>query len=465
MTKFCWLTLWVWLLVILLLAGCTTDAATRNTQVNSPLPRAVEPVRFPTPTPAQTFPPAPTAASSMAEPPTPLAPPTPTPVEAPVPTIDVIAASQVTYIVVAGDTLFAIAARFDSTVDTIRTTNRLDSDLILPGQALKIPVEESEVILSEAMVLPAPELIDRVDESAVDATPYRFAVLGGDLDAAYPAMLERERFTLHYDPATPPAIAPVDLAGLVTQILAHHEQRFGVVLAGRFDIYAAGSLFAAPDQALRGYSFSRDRHFQIVVDNGMESAMQRYIVAHELTHLYAWNTFGAPSSVMLSEGLAVYAGLSFAGEGALLSLREFCAAYAQAGALPQVSAELAYQGHLRNLENYYAAGCFVQFLIGRYGVEALARLYPTSDYHGIYDSSLADLEGEWMAESAASPVSASFSPYDFVAAVDETKATYLNLLADFAGGSEQVAAYRQIDMQWAAILAGQLPHSASKATE
>lgn len=44
-----------------------------------------------------------------------------------------------TYTVKAGDSLSAIAKRFQTTVDAIRTTNRLSSDTIYIGQTLKIP--------------------------------------------------------------------------------------------------------------------------------------------------------------------------------------------------------------------------------------------------------------------------------------------------------------------------------------
>jgi hypothetical protein len=287
-------------------------------------------------------------------------------------------------------------------------------------------------------------------------TPYRFATLNGDLLADYPAALPGERFTLHYDPAAPPAIVADALAALISQTLTHHEQLLGVTLAGHFDVYAAGALFAAPDQALRGHSFSRLRYFQVVVDNNITNAVQRYIVAHELTHLFAWNTFGVPSSVMLSEGLAVYAGLHFVGDE-LLALHDFCAAYAQAGALSRVATDLAYQGHIRNLEHYYAAGCFVQFLLEQYGVAAFARLYPTGDYVGIYGRSLAELEAEWLVATTAHTLPASLDPMALTTAVAETKRAYLDLLVNFDGRPEQVAAYRWLDAQWGAVLAGQFP--------
>jgi len=287
-------------------------------------------------------------------------------------------------------------------------------------------------------------------------TPYRLAALNSDLLTAFPATVAGERFTLHYDPTSPPAIAPAELAALVAQVLAHHEQLLDVALGGQFDVYAAGTLFAAPDQALRGHSFSRHRYFQVVVDNDIASAAQRYIVAHELTHLFAWNTFGVPSSVLLSEGLAVYAGLDFVGDE-LLPLHDFCAAYSQADALPHVSDDLAYLGHIRNLEHYYAAGCFVQFLIERYGVTAFAQLYPTGDYVNVYGQSLAALEAEWLAETATRPLATPLDPTALVAAVTETKRAYLDLLVNFDGRPEQVDAYRRLDAQWVAVLAGQLP--------
>jgi LysM repeat protein len=69
----------------------------------------------------------PSASASIA--PTPTPGPTPTPAPTPV-----------TYIVQAGDTLNAIAARFGTTAQAIRDANGLTSDIIQVGQILIIPI-------------------------------------------------------------------------------------------------------------------------------------------------------------------------------------------------------------------------------------------------------------------------------------------------------------------------------------
>lgn len=69
----------------------------------------------------------PSASGSIA--PTPSPAPTPTPAPTPV-----------TYIVQAGDTLNAIAARFSTTAQAIRDANGLTSDIIQVGQVLIIPI-------------------------------------------------------------------------------------------------------------------------------------------------------------------------------------------------------------------------------------------------------------------------------------------------------------------------------------
>ncbi|MBK8051022.1 MAG: hypothetical protein IPK16_30370 [Anaerolineales bacterium] len=123
------------------------------------------------------------------------------------------------------------------------------------------------------------------------------------------------------------------------------------------------------------------------------------------------NVYGAAVSVMLSEGVAVYAGMELIADSSHMPIRTFCSAFHQAGALPRISQSLDYLGHIRNLENYYAAGCFVKFLIERYGAPTFGQLYPTADFVTVYGKSVEALEAEWIADLEANPVALDFAPW------------------------------------------------------
>lgn len=66
---------------------------------------------------------------------------------------------DITYVVQAGDNLFLIAARFNSTVDSIRAKNKLKSDNITVGQTLIIAVNIATPVPTKAPTsTPAPNL-------------------------------------------------------------------------------------------------------------------------------------------------------------------------------------------------------------------------------------------------------------------------------------------------------------------
>ena len=278
--------------------------------------------------------------------------------------------------------------------------------------------------------------------------------LEGDLAAAYPLVLETQRFRLHYMPGSVTATQPDAAVALVQMALDHLESSFGPSLAGGFDVYAAGSLFAPPDQALRGRSFSTLRRLFFLQDGSSVDWDRQYIVAHELTHLYLWNAIGAPSSVMLSEGAAVYAGAKLVNGKGPMPLQHVCLAYARAGALPDIADDLSYRGHIRDMENYYAAGCFVQYLIETYGVGAFVRIYPTSDYMGIYGKPLAALADEWQQQLAASTDPLPFEPSVFVETAAHVKNGYSDLFAAFGYTPAEHARYAQLDAARTALLEG-----------
>ncbi len=232
---------------------------------------------------------------------------------------------------------------------------------------------------------------------------------------------------------------------MIIQGLTHIEKTLDAHLEAHFDVYAAGSLFAPPDQALRGCSFSAARRFFFLHDGTGNLADQQYIVTHELTHLFTWNVFGRPASAMLSEGVAVYTGMSLIADSDHIPLEVSCKAYRQAGVLPSVLTDMSFQGHIRDLENYYTAGCFAQYLIETYGQEKFGQVYPTGDYLNVYDKSLVSLEAEWIAYLDNSPIPVPFDPGTLSDGIGSVRSAYDELFTDFVGTPAEMMAYRELD--------------------
>ena len=280
-------------------------------------------------------------------------------------------------------------------------------------------------------------------------------MLEGDLASAYPNVYKADRFSVHYAPDTRPADEIEAVQAMVGDGLAHIEDRLQATLDGEFDVYVAGSLFEQPDTALRGRSFSTARRYHFLHDGTGNAADQHYIATHELTHLFSWNVFGKPVSAMLSEGVAVYTGMTKIADADHMPIKTFCAAYHQADALPLVSSNLRYDGHIKDLQNYYAAGCFVQYLIETYGPEKFGELYSTGYYSSIYGKSLANLEAAWIADIEYANVEIPFDPADLIAAVDAVSASYDTLFDTFSGTPAEMSAYAALDVARIALLEGE----------
>ena len=348
-------------------------------------------------------------------------------------------AGGMTYLVAAGDTLQSIAAAQGIEPGALRAANYMAGDAILPGQQLRIPLP------GETPVLPA----------------YQFSLLEGDLAAAYPLSWDSGDFTLHYAADSFTAIDPQAVSNLVANALANDTYIFQATLPYHFDVYTAGSVFAPPNRALRGRSFSSSLRYHFLHDGTGSATDQQYIAAHELTHLYTWNVFGVPVSVMLSEGAATYAGMRMVADSAHLPLDTFCAAYLQADALPYISTALGYNGHNIDLENYYAAGCFVGYLIEVYGPASFGALYPTGDYAGVYGQSLVGLEADWRAYTATLSIPSWLDANALVAQVSAVTSAYENFFPYFSGSAVQMEAYYHLDQARLALLEARLSDSAA----
>jgi LysM repeat protein len=362
----------------------------------------------------------------------------PGPLPTPTPYIE---AGNIIHTVSSGETLIGIAEHYSVTVEAIQESNELDSEIIQPGWTLRIPAEEA--------ALPPP-----VATAAATDHPWQPSILEGDLAEAYPLTIDAGRFMLHYQPDTPAAGEPDYITEIVETALGHIEDTWRVTLEKPFDVYIAGSLFAPDDTALRGRSFSSQRRNFYLYDGTGTLEERRYMITHELTHLVLWNTLGRPSSVTLHEGAAVYSGIEAMNAAEFMPLDHFCAAYHQTGDLPSLSGSRAYLGHIRDLDLYFAAGCFASYLIDEYGLDSFKQLFASGDYPGIYGQTQSQLETEWIETLNALSDDLTFAPGDLVDSVEQVVDAYDRLFADFDGTATEMAAYREIDQARIAMLQG-----------
>lgn len=405
------------------------------------------------------------------------------------------------YVVKEGDTLSSIALEFGVSVDVLQAANGLSSDLIFPEQQLLVPT--SQLALTSPVTLPTDSVAVSVTSNqyrvtntdtlesiaaghgldlrdlryanrivgdtlipgqfitvpadlSVSLPPWSFSIINGDLSHAYPLALDGERFTLHYQPGMFPAQDPSAIAQLEQSGLDFLESFTGLRLESRYDVYVAGSNFEPPNRALRGITVSAYLKTFFLHDGTGNVDDQRYITTHELTHLFLWNTIGSPASPMLSEGVAVYTGMEMIQNSKHMPIETFCAAYLQAGALPSVSGTLSLAGHIFDLQNYYAAGCFVKYLVDTYGLDSFELVYHSGDYIGVYGKSLSSLESEWRVYLAAVLVPAELDPAELVSAVSDLASNYRIFFSGFTGNPRQLDAYRELDKARIALLQGDL---------
>ena len=434
----------------------------------------------------------PTPAQPSATSPIPVASATPTTIPEPTATAT-ISVTPLVYIVRPGDTLSGIASAFGVSVDALKAANALTTDIIFADQVLVIPggvvtvnppvnnasdalryqVTDSDTLagiaaaqgVSEADLRTANGMIGdalfagqfiSIPQGAAAVVPWRFSSLSGELQQAYPLTAESERFVLHYQPQTFPAQDPEALVRLESESLAYLESLTGTQLPVKYDVYVAGTVFEAPNRALRGITYSSFQKTFFLHDGTGNAADQRYIVTHELTHLFFWNTLGSPASTMLSEGTAVYTGMEFIRDAGHMPIESFCALYLQAGVLPGISGSLSYTGHILDLENYYAAGCFVKYLVDTYGIEPLKAVYHSGNYTGVYGKGLPALEQEWRTHLRTLPALEGLDPTEYIRAVRMVESAYASFFARFGGSPRQLEAYRVLDQARIALLEGDL---------
>jgi hypothetical protein len=351
-----------------------------------------------------------------------------TPTESPSPTAYFLTATpdsdgNIYHIVGASDTLHTISKLYGISDEELRTMNWMHGNAVFPGQKL---------------------LMVRGKNWQPQHPGY--AVQKGEMLSAYPLSVEQGRFTFHYMPQTYPAVDPAAVAKLFENGLINDERLFGRRLNSHFDVFGTGLFYEIPNQYLRGHSYSKDLYIAFLHDGSGDAVDQQYLAAHEMTHLYMWNTFGQPMSFLLSEGAAVYAGKSLIASSDTIQLEQFCKAYEMSGKLPKISDEdLSYKGQNYDLENYYAAGCFVKYLIEIYGVEKLGTVYASDQYIDVYGKSLQDLEIEWHTALHNLNIPVPFDPQELIDLNAQLKAGYLRFFADIFTRPDMIRPYMLLD--------------------
>jgi len=347
------------------------------------------------------------------------------------------------HVVSRGETLISIAARYQVTVDELKTLNGLTSDTIFSGQQILIPASG----VRPPTPTPTP-------------TPWAAAVISGELDAIYSLTSIKGHFTLHIAPDTRAADPDetAQVADLVEKALVDSQQAIGRQISGRFEVYVSDTLFGAPFTHLPGFSEPDDNRLFILYDGSGAPAERQYFITHALTPLIAAQTLGEGAAPLLVEGLAVYAGgqaLAATG-GQYLTLEQLCLAYAQANQMPRVSRELTFEGHLGHADQYLAAGCFVGYLIETQGAATFGQVYTGGDYRAVYGRTLNQLESEWMASLNEAQVELPFDPAELVRIAAEIDDAYRRLWPEFEGAPAQLAVYGRLDRARLALLQGRL---------
>jgi LysM repeat protein len=377
------------------------------------------------------------------------------------------------HVVEQGETLTIIANRYGVPPDVIQAANYLsDANAIITGQRLRIPLTappESAAQLTPAATaistLTAP--VTPVDTSDIPRRIVRSqwprSLLEGDLDANYPLTYTDERFTIHYQPGTYADQNLDETVGIVREALSIIEARLDVSLPGTFDVYIAGTLFAAPNAHLHGLSRSAERKVFVLHDGSGTPVDNRYFFLHEMAHMVAWNTWGSPSSTMLSEGVATYAGQAVLEDGGYLPYTQLCTASYSAGLIPSMAAIerdwQAFMGHIRHPINYFGSACFVGYLVETYGLEALGRLYHTSDYTGTYGVPLTELDAAWQAALAAEQADLRIAPADLAAYTEEVGTAFEFVLNNYNGTDVMYNAYAAVDQARVALWQGNYPEA------
>ena len=377
----------------------------------------------------------------------------------PTPTVRPTAAQGIiTYTIQPNDTLGAIAERFNVTSKSIQALNGIvDPDFIHVGEVLTITLgaaEDSPRATVMATAVATQTAATTVTPRPALARQYAFAPLEGRFEPAYPLTADAGDTVIRYQQDSYVSDHLSTITAFVETARASISRMMGVTYTKPMNVYLSDRLFEPPDMALHGHSYADGYRVMALYNGSYALPEQNYTLAHEMTHLIAWYTYGTPSSAMVSEGLAVYMGSQLA-DRSILPIQSICLAYSRAGLLPSVSSSnLQFLGHLLYFDTYYASGCFVQYLAATYGMDSIAKVYHSGQYASVFGKNLAALEKEWQASLNADTTSLTPAVANLPATYSSLVAQYKAWLAAAANGTMDWPAYDQLEQQRIALLQG-----------
>lgn len=383
--------------------------------------------------------------------------------------IPVSAGSEGTYHEVQeGEVLALIAAQYGVTVEQIQQANALtDANSVYVGQRLYIPNASTPAPTSAVPTQTLPPtatsaVVAELEQSGPLKSDWPRSIIETSdalLRENYPLTQEEERFTIHYQPDTYAAANLPEIIAFIQNGLAKAEDELDVTLHGRFEIYVAGTLFEEPNASLRGMSQSRERRIFILHDGSGTPVDNAYFFTHEITHLVAWNTWGQPTTAMVSEGLATWVGRSVLEEGGYLTYDQMCEAIYAMGRMPSMAALnndfQAFNGHIRDPFNYFGSACFVGYLTKSYGRGAMSIAYHTGEFEEVFGVSLSRLNQDWHGSLENGKVRLTLDFGAFESRMSRVSNAYDYVFESYDGSSNLHLAYAAVDRARVALWRGE----------
>jgi hypothetical protein len=114
----------------------------------------------------------------------------------------------------------------------------------------------------------------------------------------------------------------------------------------------------------------------------------------------------------------------------------------------------AFNGHIRDPFNYFGSACFVEWLIERNELDAMSRLYHTSDYLNLYGTSLFALDSDWHASLGARQGERTLDSQALASREDAVSQAYAYAFGNYNGSETMHLAYAMADRARVALWQG-----------